>query len=169
MIAKLLTPRNFFALIALACALLLHYALYAQKVLHFEPCMLCMVQRVFMFAVAVVALLAAMHNPRSKTGWRLYGLLTTLFATLGAYIAGRHVYLQGLPPEQLEGCAPSFEFMLNNSDVPTMLRTFFIRDMDCGKIDWTFLGQSMPRWVLVWFVAIALGALWRAFSAKGRS
>lgn len=160
--SRAISSRKIFLLIAGACALLMGYALFAQYVQDYQPCMLCMVQRVFVCAVGLVALLAALHGP-GRLGLRLYGLATALFAAGGAYVAGRHVYLQHLPPEQLDGCAPSFEYALENYDALKFLRTIFIRDQDCGTIDWTFLGQSMPTWVLASFVGLFAVALWAGF------
>ena len=37
------------------------------------------------------------------------------------------------------------------------LKMVFTGSGECAKVNWTFLGFSMPSWVLVWFVA--LGAL----------
>jgi disulfide bond formation protein DsbB len=166
MLNKLLAPRALFFLVFLCSAGLMAYAFYAQYILKFEPCMLCMVQRVFMVALGLTAGIAALHNPKAK-GWLVYGLTCALWATFGAYIAGRHVYLQGLPFDQLEGgCSPAFAYVLTNNDWLEVLKTFFIRKQDCGKIDWTFLGQSMPRWVLVWFVGMGLLTLWRGVTAK---
>ncbi len=156
------SSRKVFLLIACACALLMGYAFFAQYVLHYQPCMLCMVQRVFVCAVGLVALVAAIHGPR-RFGVRIYGLLTALMAVGGIYIAGRHVYLQSLPPEQLDGCAPSFEYALNNFDSLKFLKTIFIRDQDCGVIDWTFLGLSMPNWVLFCFIGLFIAAVWAGF------
>lgn len=157
-----LSSRKIFLLIAFACALLMGYAFFAQYVLHYEPCMLCMVQRVFVVAVGLVALIAAMHGA-GRIESRVYGFLSALMAVGGAYIAGRHVYLQQLPPEQLEGCAPSFEYALDNYGALQFLKSIFIRDQDCGAIDWTFLGQSMPVWVFLCFVVLFFASLWAGF------
>lgn len=157
-----LSSRKIFLLIACACALLMGYALFAQYVLHYEPCMLCMVQRVFISAVGLVALIAAIHDS-GRIAARIYGFLTALLAVGGGYIAGRHVYLQSLPPEQLEGCAPSFEYALSNFDSLKFLKTIFIRDQDCGVIDWSFLGLAMPAWVFLCFVVLFAAALWAGF------
>jgi disulfide bond formation protein DsbB len=35
---------------------------------------------------------------------------------------------------------------------------------ECAEVNWTFLGLSMPAWVLVWFVALgalAMAANWK--------
>jgi disulfide bond formation protein DsbB len=157
-----LSRRTTFLFIAIACALLMGYALFAQYVQDYQPCMLCMVQRVFVCVVGIVALLAALHGP-GRTGGRIYGLLAALGAAGGAYIAGRHVYLQHLPPEKLDGCAPSFEYALQNYDALKFLGTIFIRDQDCGVIDWTFLGYSMPTWTLICFALMFVVSLWAGF------
>ncbi len=160
-----LSSRTVFALIALCCGLLMGYALFAQHVQGFEPCMLCMVQRVFVCAAGVVALAAAMHGA-ATVGRRVYGSLTALVALGGAYVAGRHVSLPWLAlnaPEKLDGCAPSFEYALQNYGLPKFFSTIFIREQDCGVIDWTFLGLSMPTWTLFWFVIIAGVAVWAGF------
>lgn len=153
------SSRKVFLLIAAACALLMGYALFAQYVQDFQPCMLCMVQRVFVCAVGAVALLAALHGP-GPLGMRIYASVAGLLAIGGAYIAGRHVYLQQLPPEELEGCAPSFAYAMDNYDALKFLKTIFIRDQDCGVIDWTFLGLSMPAWVLLCFVVLFAVLAW---------
>ena len=90
-------------------------------------------------------------------------MLGAVCAMGGGYIAGRHVYLQHLPPEQLEGCAPSFGYAIENYDALEILKTIFIRDQDCGVIDWTLFGLSMPSWVFAGFVVLFLGSLWAGF------
>ena len=110
----------------------------------------------------VIALLAFLHGP-GAVGRRIYGALCALACAGGGYIAARHVYLQSLSPEELDGCAPSFEYALENYDALKFLKTIFIRDQDCGVIDWTFLGFSMPAWVLAGFVALFAASLWTGF------
>ena len=141
---------------------LMGYAFYAQYVQHYEPCMLCMVQRVFVSAVGLTALFAALHGPKAW-GWKVYGAVTALWAGIGIYIAGRHVYLQSLSPEELDGCAPSLQYALEYFDALKVLKTIFIRDQDCGVIDWTFLGLSMPNWVLFFFIAFFVAAIYFGF------
>jgi disulfide bond formation protein DsbB len=159
------SSRSVFLLVACACAGLMGYALFAQYVQGYQPCMLCMVQRVFVCAVGAVALLAALHGP-GRFGVRIYAALAGLFAIGGGYIAARHVYLQQLPPEELEGCAPSFAYALDNYDALKFLKTIFIRDQDCGVIDLTFLGLSMPAWVLFCFAVLMMVLVWVGVRAR---
>jgi disulfide bond formation protein DsbB len=51
-------------------ASLLAYAVFAQYGQMFEPCPLCIFQRVAMAATAAFALLGAQHSPRSVGGRR---------------------------------------------------------------------------------------------------
>src|ERR1700680_5295087 len=86
----------------LACAGLLAYAYYAQFVLHLEPCPLCIFQRVGVFAIGLVFLIAAAHDP---VGWarRVYASLLVLTALATGGIAVRQLYIQNLP----EGSGPA--------------------------------------------------------------
>ncbi len=95
-----LSSRALFALVALICVLALGYAFYAEYVLKLEPCPLCMFQRVAMGLLGIVAVLAALHGP-GRGGTRAYAVFGFLAAGLGAAIAGRHVWLQSLPKDQL--------------------------------------------------------------------
>lgn len=158
-----LTPRLSFGLIAVACVGLMGYAFYAEHVLGLYPCPLCMFQRAAVVAIGVAALIAAIHAP-GTLGTRLYGLLTALFAAIGAAIAGRHVWLTTLPADQVPACAPPLEVMMQSWPFAKTLMTVFLTSGDCAKIDWTFLGLSMPAWTLIWFIGLGLFVLWRVFS-----
>lgn len=149
------------------CASLLAYAVFAQYGQMFEPCPLCIFQRVAMAAVAVVALLGAIHAPRSVAGRRVYGLLAFLAAGTGAGIAARHVWLQHLPPDQVPACGPGLSYMVES--LPSYLdvvKKVLQGSGECAKVDWTFLGFSMPEWTLLCFVLLAAGALAAGFRKR---
>ncbi len=151
-----LKTNRVFAAVAALCMAFMGYALYAEHVLGLEPCPLCMLQRGAMLLVLVVSAVAALHNPRSRLGWISYGTLGFLAAGLGVAIAGRHVWLQNLPPDQVPACAPSLDYMLEVFPFGEMLQTILMTSGECAEIDWAFLGLSMPGWTLVWFVLFAL-------------
>jgi disulfide bond formation protein DsbB len=149
------TNRPLFFAVALACAGMLGYALYAEHVLGLEPCPLCMFQRVAVLLLGLVALAAALHAP-GALGTRLYGCGGFLAAGLGAAVAGRHVWLQSLPKDQLPSCAPPLDFMWNNFPFGQMLKTVLMTSGECANIDWQFLGLSMPVWTLLCFLTLAV-------------
>lgn len=152
---RVLSARRVLGAIAVLTAVLMGYAFYAEYVLNMEPCPLCMFQRVAMVALGVVCLLGALHNPRFW-GARVYAFLGILCAGLGIAVAGRHVWLQSLPKDQLPSCAPPMDYLWENLPLGDVLRTVMMTSGECADIDWQFLGLSMPMWVLIWFVAMTL-------------
>jgi disulfide bond formation protein DsbB len=150
-----------------ACTGLLVYAVFAQYGQMFEPCPLCIFQRVAMAATAVVALLGALHSPGSSAGRKVYGLLAFLAAGTGAGIAGRHVWLQHLPPDQVPACGPGLSYMVES--MPSYLdvvKKVLQGSGECAEVNWTFLGFSMPEWTLLCFVLLAIGALSAGFRRR---
>lgn len=157
MIARLLADRRAANLAGfLACAAMMAYASYAERVLGFEPCPLCMFQRVGVVVLGAVFLLAALHHPKSLGGARAYAFLIALAAAFPAYVAGRHVYIQGLPPGSVPACGASLDYMVEVFPLMTVIKKVLFGAGECQKIDWSFLGLSMPAWVLM--AVVALGA-----------
>jgi disulfide bond formation protein DsbB len=142
-----------------ACAGLLAYAYYAQMVLHLEPCPLCIFQRVGVFALGIVFLIAAAHDP---VGWgrRVYAVLLGAAALGVIGVAVRHLYIQSLPEGSIPACGASLDFMLKVFSLSEVLVKVLSGSGECAKVTWSFLGLAMPAWVLI--AALALGAygLW---------
>jgi len=135
---------------------LMAYALYSQYVVGLEACPLCIFQRVAMIGVGIVMLVAALHGPAGKSA-RAYGVLGVAVAAVGAAIAGRHVWLQNLPADAVPACGPGLDYILDVFPLVEAVRMVFTGSGECAEINWSFMGLSMPAWVLIWFVA--LGAL----------
>ena len=132
----------------LACVALMGYALYAQHVLGLAPCPLCIFQRVAVIAVGAVFLIAALHDP-GTLGARIYGGLILLTAACGIGIAGRHVWIQAQPPGTVAACGADLDFLQDIMPITQVITKVLTGSGECGKIDWTFLGLSMPWWVLI--------------------
>lgn len=148
---------------AAACAALLAYAMHAQLNLGLEPCPLCIFQRVAFAALGLVFLVAAAHGPRSAAGRRVYGVLGVLAGAAGIAIAGNHVRLQHLPPDQVPACGPGLDYMLESMPISGVVRRVMTGSGECANVDWTFLGLSMPAWSLVWFVLLTAWFAYIAF------
>ena len=133
---------------ALTCALVLAFAYYLQYFHALEPCPLCIFQRVAVFAVGVVFLAAALHDPE-RTGARVYGVVIDLAALAGMGVAARHIYIQSLPPGTVPSCGATLDYMLEIFPLVEVIRTVLTASGECGVIDWRFLGLSMPWWVLI--------------------
>lgn len=156
-IAKI-TTRHLFLAGFLVNAGLMIAALFFQYQMGLAPCPLCIVQRWFVIAVGVVLLAGALHNPR---GWgvRVYGLGAMVFAGLGAAVAGRQVWIQHLPPEQLGACGADLDYMLQNFPLVKTITRLWAGTSDCATVTWSFLGLSMAGWMVVFFTGfVALGA-----------
>lgn len=144
------------------CAALMGYALYSQHVGGLQPCPLCVFQRIALIALGVVLLVAGLHDPGPR-GARAYGVLAGLCALAGVVVAGRHVWLQSLPPEEVPSCGPGLEYLLDTFPLAEALKQVFSGSGECANVDWTFLGLSMPAWVLVWFVVLGVAAVANAW------
>ena len=159
------TFRIQFLLGFLACVGLMAYALYAEHVLGLDPCPLCIFQRIAVIALGLVFLIGGLVGPTRLLGRRVWGVLALVPALAGAGIAGRHVWIQHLPPDQVPSCGPPLAFLRETLPFMDLVRKVLTGDGQCAKIEWTFLGQSMPVWTLISFVVLAL---WIAFAAFHR-
>ena len=139
----------------LACAALMAYALYAQHVLGLEPCPLCIFQRVAVIVVGVLFLIAALHNPAGK-GSMVYGALIDLAVLGGILIAGRHVWIQAQPPGSVAACGADLDYMLEILPITEVINKVLTGSGECGSIDWSLLGLSMPWWVLISLVTLGV-------------
>jgi disulfide bond formation protein DsbB len=142
-----------------ACAGLLAYAYYAQVVLHLEPCPLCIFQRVGVFALGLVFLIAAAHDP-VIWGRRVYASLVALAALATVGVAIRHLYVQSLPEGSVPACGASLDFMLKVFSLSEVLIKVLSGSGECARVTWTFLGLAMPAWVLIAAVALGVYGVW---------
>jgi disulfide bond formation protein DsbB len=153
--AVIFRPRIWFLLVALACACLLGYGLYLQHALFIDPCPLCVLQRLAFMWIGAVSLLAFIHNPVNVGRW-IYTGLFLVGSTLGISIAGRHVWLQNLPPDQVPDCGMGLNYMLETMPFREVLSEVLYGSGECAEIDWSFLGLSMPYWTLLWFIGLTV-------------
>ena len=149
----------------IACVALMAYALYAQHVLQLDPCPLCIFQRVAVISVGVLFLIAALHNP-GTTGARIYGALQLIAVLAGIGISSRHVWIQAQPPGSVPACGAGLDYMLEIMPLKDVIDKVLFGSGECGKIDWTFLGLSMPWWVLISLVVLGVWAVLVNFSSR---
>jgi disulfide bond formation protein DsbB len=144
---------------ALACFGMLGYAIYAEKVLGYVPCPLCMFQRVCIGALGIVFLVAGLHRAR-RPGAVVYGVLVFLAAGATVWVAGRHVWVQAQPPGTVPACGAPLDALMNMFPLLEVVRKVMTGGGECGTIDWTLLGLSMPQWVLLSALALGLIGIW---------
>lgn len=135
------------------CLVAMGFALYLQHVVGLEPCPLCILQRVAVFAAMGVLVLAILHNP-ARTGQRVYAVAGLLASLFGLGVAGRHVWLQHMPADQVPACGPGLDYMLDVFPMQEAIAMVLRGSGECAVVDWTFLGFSLAELTAVVFVGL---------------
>ena len=161
-IQPLLAPRVLNGLAFLACVVAMAGALYLQYFEDLEPCPLCVFQRVGVIGAGLFFLLATLHNP-AATGQRVYAVLAGVGAVFGLAVAARHVWLQGLPADEVPACGPGLDYMLDVFPMQDVFSMVFKGSGECATIDWMFLGLSLPGWSLLVMTGLTAVALFQLF------
>ena len=153
-----MSARTGYAVGFVICAGLLGFALYLQYYEQQDPCPLCILQRVAFIAMMAVFLIAALHGPRRKGAIRYTGLLLVI-ACVGAAIAGRQVWLQHLPANQVPACGPGLQYMLEQFPLGQALQKILAGSGECAEAGWRFIGLTIADWSLLWFVLLGILAV----------
>ena len=143
----------------LGCAFGLAFALYLQHAKGFEPCPMCIFQRVAMLGAGLLLLIGGLIGPRGSGGRWTWALLPTLAALAGAGIAARQVWLQHLPADQVPACGPTLGYLMKMMPLQNVITYVLKGEGSCAKIDAQWLGVTLPEWTLAAFIALALYAL----------
>ena len=88
-------------LVAAIAAASMAGSLYFSEVAHYAPCTLCWYQRIAMYSVAVIAVVAAVRRDRSI---RVY---VVVLASIGAVISTYHWFLERFPSLDTGACSAS--------------------------------------------------------------
>src|SRR5437899_4602762 len=143
---RLLLSRRFGNLVGfLVCAGLLAFGYYLQFVIGLEPCPLCIVPRILLLAGGVAFLAATLHRPAGRLGAGLYGGVVAFTAPIGVAVAGRHVWLQHLPPEKRPACGPALDYLLSAFGPGEGLSRVLRAAAQCAAGDVTALPVSSPE------------------------
>ncbi|MCK2184415.1 disulfide bond formation protein B [Halomonas getboli] len=151
------------------CVLMMAVALGLEHIVGLEPCPLCIFQRVAVISAGVVFAVAALHDPQGRLGAALYGLLSLLAVGTGIGLAGRHLWLQSLPADQVPSCGPGLDYMLEVLPLQKVISMVLSASGECAEISARFLGLSLPGWTLIGFVVLVLvplGLLWRSLQTR---
>ncbi len=150
-------------LIFLACTSIIGVALYMEHVMLLQPCGLCITQRVFVILVGFICLAAAVHNP-GEIGTRNYGLAAAAACVAGGYFAGRQIWLQHLPEDQVPACGPGLSYIMDNFPLMDLLSFLLKGDGNCAEVTWRFLGLlSIAELSMLGFIGLIMLCLFQAF------
>ncbi|TEW55023.1 disulfide bond formation protein DsbB [Psychromonas sp. RZ22] len=141
-------------LLLAASALILELtALYFQHVMKLEPCVMCVYERITMLAIFAAGLIGA-SAPNNIFVRLLAFAVWAIGAIWGLLLAVEHTNYQ-MNPSPFATCDfyPNFpEWLPLHELVPWL----FNPTGDCSDIVWTFLGYSMPQWLIVSFAIYTL-------------
>ncbi len=155
----LFAPRPLFAAMAIAAVGLLGAAFFLEHQMGLVPCPLCMMQRIWVGVVGLVALITAVWGG----GYRIGAAGVTVAALVGSGFSLRQLWLQSLPPDQVPACGPDLYYMVEVFPLSEVLLAMTVGTGDCAEVH-PVLGLSIPAWVLLAFMAFIVGAIlaWRA-------
>lgn len=149
--------RTLYLLGFLICCALISVALYMQFVLYYEPCPLCIFQRLAFVLIGVICLVAAVHNPEGS-GNKVYGALIGLSGLIGLGLSLRHSWLQHYPPKFSE-CGGDLSYWLETLPVGKVLQNVLAGTGDCSDVVWKFIGLSIPEWTAIMYLGFILFAI----------
>ena len=138
---------------------------YFEQQLGLAPCPLCMFQRVAMAGIGFFCLLGIIVRP-GKVLAKLLAFGVTLSSAIGLAIAGRQVWLQHLPADQVPECGPDLAFMMDAFPLMDVVQKVLSGSGECAEVQWTWLGFSMPEWMVFIFAVMLLISIKLLFSRE---
>ena len=141
-----------------ACVSLLGYGYWLQYREFLDPCPLCVFQRMIYMWIGAMALLGALLGWSAAGRW-IFGILLTLGGVAGIAIAGRHLWLQSLPADQVPDCGMGLNYMLDTMPILEVFREVLYGSGECAEVYWRFLGLSMPGWTFLWYCVFTVGTI----------
>lgn len=156
---------NFLAFLGAVTLLCIAY-FYMERYLFLTPCPLCYAQRIVVGLVGFWFLLACLF-PGGKTAGSVYAKLIFLTSAFGAALSIRHLYLQSQPKGSMPMCGEDFYQLVKNTPIGEAVHTMILGSGECGDVQWTMLGLSIPGWTLIAFIGFAFwGVLHNAFRQR---
>ena len=121
----------------------------SQYVLGMDPCVLCILQRLSVLAVGLVALAAAFFRQASKIGRLFSALLVSVPAVYGAGVAAYQLWLQSLSPGSAPSCGAPWTFRLKDWPLFDWFEPIVRGFGDCAVPDY-LLGIALPYCCLLY-------------------
>ena len=142
-------PRRTFLILLLASIGMIGVALFMEYFLELKPCILCYMQRGAVILVGLLAAIGYALNPSKVSTFKLLISSILVFAVIGSILSIRQLYLQGLPSDLVPSCMPDIDYLFSTLPFLEIIIIAFTGDGNCAEVLWTFLGISIPGWVLI--------------------
>ncbi|MGE8360140.1 disulfide bond formation protein B [Pseudomonas sp.] len=157
-------PAALLLIVALIALAMLAGALFAQHVLGWEPCTLCVQIRLWLALAAVFALVLSAAAATRQTWLSVLAWPLLLAAAGMALVDNAHVVLIELGIMESSSCSP-FPFYSQYLPLHEYLPEVFMSGGICGQNDYAVLGVPFTVWTLASIAALAafiLLTLWRS-------
>jgi disulfide bond formation protein DsbB len=164
---KLRSSHKFALFLFLLTFIVLCSSLYFQYALGYEPCPLCMMQRICIFILMLLTLFSCIISSQSRVKVLVIGQI--IFCVAGLYFAGRQVWLQSLLPGNTPACMPGLDVLLEYFPWKTIAHALFWGDGGCAAVTWKFLGLSMAAWSALFFIFILICFTYQLVNIRGKN
>jgi disulfide bond formation protein DsbB len=117
---------------------------------YYNPCPLCILQRWsfgFIALCGALMIIPGLYLIIKK----VLLLFAGLFSIGGGVIAGRQIYLQNIPSDQVPACAPPMEFLMDALPIFEVVQTILLGDGNCAEYEWRFI-FNFAEWAFIFFV-----------------
>ena len=137
-----------------------------QLIGYYDPCPLCILQRWAFGFIAVCGLVLLIPNLCPLIN-KIILFIASLLSLGGGMIAGRQIYLQHLPADQIPTCAPPMDFLMDTLPFMELIQTILLGDGNCAEYQWRFI-FNFAEWALLFFVMLFVYNLYFIFTGFKR-
>ena len=134
---------------------------------YYDPCPLCILQRWSFGLIALCGVLLMIPGLHLLIRKSLL-LMAVFFSFSGGMIAGRQIFLQNLPSDQVPTCAPPMDFLMNTLPIFEVIQTILLGDGNCAEYEWRFI-FNFAEWALIFFVLLFLYNLYFLFKKSAKA
>ena len=136
-------------------AALLGFGYYLQYSQGLDPCPLCMTPRSAFYLIIATAVMGGLLAG-SRLWRKLLAVFGIGFALTGLGVAGRQLWLQSLPEDQVPACGPDFNYIIDTFPLLEARSIMFRGNGNCAEVAWSWLGLSIPGWSAIAFAAFSV-------------
>ncbi len=162
-----MNKRPHYLFIFVACFLMLAGALLIfQQAFGLDPCPLCILQRIVIISIGLIALVAYLHDSEGMAD-KVYGGLLVLGGLISIGIATRQVWILNTPREETASCGPGLEVWLDKfiDLLPqgAVTEKLFRATADCADAQMALFGLDVPEITYPVFLALLVYIVWLFF------
>tara|TARA_R110000868_G_scaffold142331_2_gene359551 strand:+ start:298 stop:786 length:489 start_codon:yes stop_codon:yes gene_type:complete len=139
----------------LTVVVILGTGVYLEYVEGIMPCPLCTLQRIC-FSIAGAFFLLGIFLFRRRIARIIINIATLLISSVGAFLAGRQIWIQAFPHAAGSECGVSLNYMLSVLPLKDVATKIFSGSTECTQRGWEFMNLNIPEWSLLFFIVFLL-------------